>query len=78
MSNPVDIPDDVRVAAWNAAGHVYDPSESKGAHSYVTDIIARAIMAERERCAKLVENDARLSTPIGRAVAHRIREPKPS
>lgn len=47
------IPDEIMRAAWDAAGHVYSPDDSASAHSYVRDIIAKAIhdavMAERER-----------------------------
>lgn len=47
------ISDDILKAAWDAAGHVYSPDDSPSSHSYVRDIIAKAIhdavMAERER-----------------------------
>lgn len=52
-ANTKAISDDILKAAWDAAGHVYSPDDSPSSHSYVRDIIAKAIhdavMAERER-----------------------------
>lgn len=48
-----EIPQDIIQASNAAAGHVYDPHESRGSYEYVRDIIAKAILAERERCAEI-------------------------
>jgi hypothetical protein len=52
-----ETPDDIAKEAWNVAGHIYDPTASKAAHEYVAGLIASALLAERERCAKCCEGD---------------------
>jgi hypothetical protein len=51
VSKPSDIPQDIWDAASAVAGHVYDPDNP--ANEYVAGLVARAIIAERERCAKI-------------------------
>lgn len=52
MSRPVDIPDDV----WETAVASFDPATTPAALVMVPVLIALAIMAERERCARVAED----------------------
>lgn len=54
---PVDIPQDVLAAAKKAAYLTEETGDGAAAITSLigVDIIARAIMAERERCAKIAE-----------------------
>lgn len=55
------IPDDVMIAACESTDEIYKPE----ANNWYTkrDIIARAIMAERERCARVAEAHKLLEHP---------------
>jgi hypothetical protein len=62
MSRPEDIPESVWLEAGMLFDRLYDaePNLEGGCYQGVTDTIARAIMAERERAAKLCEDQAKL------------------
>lgn len=51
MSEPIDIPADVVRKAEQAAGHITTRDQA-------AIVIARAIMAERHRCAKIADRTA--------------------
>lgn len=54
MAKPDDIPQDV----WDAASEVVGTIDGLGYAKVHTDKIARAILAERERCAEIAETGA--------------------
>ena len=61
MGKPTDIPEDVWKTARAALGHTRDPV-TKVPHTLVVNV-ARALMAERERCAKIIEEGC--DRPVG-------------
>lgn len=81
-TNTKAISDDILKAAWDAAGHVYSPDDSPSSHSYVRDIIAKAIhdavMAERRRCEVAVAMACRVGkhTPLSEYIAAIRATPK--
>lgn len=71
MSRPQDIPESV----WEEAERWFDiavsPSAEPRVYRPAVDSIARAILAERERCAKIADAFAHRDT--GREIAAAIR-----
>lgn len=51
------IPEEIMREALAVAGHVYDPTSSKGAHDYVTSLVARALMARDKRAAEIARQE---------------------
>ena len=67
MSKPEDIPEDVWRAAEVAHGQFADSSVTMN----LGEIIARAILAERERCAELIEASMIVDTEDGERLRNR-------
>ena len=70
MSRPEDIPESVWLEAGMLFDRLYDaePNLEGGCYQGVTDTIARAIMAERERCAAIAEQ-AQIDLPLAPGLA---------
>lgn len=72
-----DIPEDIRITAYAMAMRLVDRDRDSGENA---DVIAEAILAERERCGKIADqyvwDDHALAqaTDIGRAVHHQSVE----
>lgn len=78
------IPEDVMQAAINAHAAVWNEKRRRPSATEVTEIIARAILAERERAAKMCagigalldsENSNSKAGPLLEALAAAIRTP---
>ena len=69
-----EIPRDVMKAAWDAAGHVYDPENSPGSHRYVRDIFERAILAERKRAAATARSWGQTCRKVGQSEGADVAE----
>lgn len=63
-----EIPGDIMEAAWNCLGDLYEPD--------LAEKISRAILAERERCAKIVETQKVYEVGDRHMLASAIRNPK--
>ncbi|AYC99986.1 hypothetical protein [Neorhizobium sp. NCHU2750] len=69
VGNCGSIPEDIMEAARDAAGHVYDPHESRGSYEYVRDLIACAILSDRQRCDPARQTKAEDLSPEETAIA---------
>jgi hypothetical protein len=68
------IPDDVMNAAKDAARRSVERPYNAGTMKRATDIIARAIMAERERCATVADAHSECERDCGDVIAAAIRK----
>jgi hypothetical protein len=69
-----EIPSDIKQAAYDCARGIYLAVDDAGA-PYMTgddvEVIAKAILAERERCAKLIEDNIIMNTGNGKELRPR-------
>jgi len=69
MSKPEDIPQDL----WSAANAAFEQASLIADDDKCIAIFAQAILAERERCAKIAAEFPYMGEPMGREIAAIIR-----